>query len=156
MGVTGDKVRGRYTYNYVKEDDVWKIQHHHSSVMPEGIDPGQPIAEDGVRALFGLWNDALATGDPKRVASRYARAGVLLPTVSDTPRTDFAAIEDYFANFLKLEPSGEILDSHVTIGTNWCQDVGIYEVSTRQAKTRGDRPRGGNQSHLGRMTSEAS
>ena len=129
MGATGDKVKARYSYNYVKEDGVWKIQHHHSSVMPEGMDMGQPITESEVRDLFQLWNGALATLDPKKVASRYARAGVLLPTVSDTPRTNFQSIEDYFVNFLKLKPQGEILESHVTIGKNWCQDVGIYEVS---------------------------
>jgi len=28
---------------------------------------------------------------------------VLLPTVSNTPRTDFAGIEDYFTSFLKLK-----------------------------------------------------
>ena len=96
--------------------------------MPEEIAMGKPITEDEVRSLFSLWNNALATEDPKQVAARYAKAGVLLPTVSDVPRTDFASIEDYFVNFLKLKPQGEILDSHVTIGHNWCQDAGIYEV----------------------------
>ena len=41
MGATGDVVKARYTYNYVKEDGIWKIQHHHSSVMPEEIAIGQ-------------------------------------------------------------------------------------------------------------------
>jgi len=129
MGATGDKVKARYTYNYVQEDGVWKIQHHHSSVMPEEIAMGKPITEGEVRGLFSLWNNALATLDPKKVASRYATKGVLLPTVSDTPRTDFESIEDYFVHFLKLKPQGEILESHVTIGMNWCQDVGIYEFT---------------------------
>jgi len=130
MGATGDKVKARYTYNYIQEDGIWKIQHHHSSVMPEEIAMGKPITEDEVRGLFSLWNNALATLEPKKVAARYAKKGVLLPTVSDTPRTDFESIEDYFVNFLKLKPQGEILESHVTIGNNWCQDVGIYEVRT--------------------------
>ena len=128
MGATGDVVKARYSFNYVQENGQWKIQHHHSSVMPEEIAMGKPITEDEVRSLFSLWNNALATEDPKQVAARYAKAGVLLPTVSDVPRTDFASIEDYFVNFLKLKPQGEILDSHVTIGHNWCQDAGIYEV----------------------------
>ena len=97
--------------------------------MPEEIAMGKAITEDEVRSLFGLWNDALLTLDPKKVADRYAKGGVLLPTVSDVPRTDYAGIEDYFVHFLKLKPKGEILESHVTIGNNWCQDVGIYEVS---------------------------
>ena len=129
MGTTGEKVRARYTYNYVQEDGIWKIQHHHSSVMPEEIALGKRITEEQVRGLFSLWNNALATLDPKSVASRYSKKGVLLPTVSDTPRTDFASIEDYFVNFLKLKPQGEILESYVTIGHNWCQDAGVYEFT---------------------------
>ena len=129
MGATGDKVKARYSFNYVKENGIWKIQHHHSSVMPEEIAMGKPISDDEVRGLFSLWNNALATLDPKKVANRYSKTGVLLPTVSDTPRTDYASIEDYFTNFLKLKPQGEILESHVTVGKNWCSDVGIYEFN---------------------------
>jgi hypothetical protein len=39
------------------------------------------ITKEDVRALFGLWNDALATGDSSVVASRYAQGATLLPTV---------------------------------------------------------------------------
>ena len=127
MGATGDKVKARYTYLYVQEDGIWKIQHHHSSVMPEEIAMGKAITEDEVRGLFNLWNDALATLEPKKVAWRYAKQAVLLPTVSDVPRTDFASIEDYFTNFLKLKPQGEILESNVVIGHNWAQDCGKFD-----------------------------
>ena len=89
--------------------------------MPEEIAMGKPLDDDEVRSLFHLWNDALATLDPKKVASRYSKSGVLLPTVSDTPRTNFNEIEDYFVNFLKLKPQGKILESYVTKGNNWCQ-----------------------------------
>jgi hypothetical protein len=37
-----------------------------------------------VRSLFTLWNDALATGDSRIVAGRYANGATLLPTVSRT------------------------------------------------------------------------
>jgi len=127
MGATGDKVKARYTFVYTYEDDEWKIAHHHSSMMPEEVTVGPVLAKEEVQSLFSLWNDALATGDPAKVAKRYSREGVLLPTVSDVPRTNFAAIEDYFTNFLKLEPQGTILESNVISGTNWCQDAGIYE-----------------------------
>ena len=126
MGTTGDKVKARYTYLYVRENDEWKIQHHHSSVMPEEVVAAgqEDITVDEVKGLFSLWNDALATLDPKKVADRYAKKGVLLPTVSDVPRTDYEGIEDYFTNFLKLEPQGEILESNVVKGVNWAQDCG--------------------------------
>jgi len=129
MGATGDKVKARYSYVYVYEGNQWKISHHHSSVMPEGIDIATPIKKEEVQNLFHLWNDALATGDSKLVASRYASNGVLLPTVSDIPRDDNAKIVNYFDAFLQKKPQGEILESFVTIGTNWCQDVGIYEFT---------------------------
>jgi uncharacterized protein (TIGR02246 family) len=129
MGDTGDKVKGRYSFIYVYEGNQWKISHHHSSVMPEGIDIATPIKKEEVQNLFHLWNDALATGDSSLVASRYAAKGVLLPTVSDIPRDDAAKITNYFDAFLLRKPQGEILESFVTIGTNWCQDVGIYEFT---------------------------
>jgi len=139
MGASGKKVKGRYSFVYVEEDGEWKISHHHSSVMPEGIVIGEKITKDEVRSLFGLWNDALATKDPKKVADRYSSQGVLLPTVSDIPRVDRAGIEDYFTNFLKLEPQGEILDGNIIIGTNWAQDAGIYEftMGATGAKVKG-------------------
>merc|ERR1712127_698341 len=108
-------------------------------VMPEGIVSAEPITETEVRSLFNLWNDALATKDPVQVAKRYSKAGVLLPTVSDVPRTDHPGIVDYFANFLKGEPQGEILSGDILVGTNWAQDAGIYEftMGTTGAKVKG-------------------
>lgn len=129
MGASGKKVKGRYTFVYVYEDGEWKINHHHSSVMPEGIVTAEPITEKEVRSLFGLWNDALASKDPTKVADRYSKNGVLLPTVSDVPRTDYPGIVDYFTNFIKLQPQGEIESGNIIIGTNWAQDAGIYEAS---------------------------
>jgi uncharacterized protein (TIGR02246 family) len=129
MGNNGAKVKARYTFVYVYEKGQWKIAHHHSSVLPEGIDVGSPISEDEVKNLFYLWNDALATLDSDLVAKRYAKNAVLLPTVSDTPRTSNETIKQYFDVFLKRKPQGVILESNVHIGTNWCQDAGIYEFT---------------------------
>lgn len=74
------------------------------NAMPEKPSEGQ------IRSLFYLWNDALATGDSRIVAKRYASNTMLLPTVSDTPRCDFDSIKDYFDDFLALKPQGIILD----------------------------------------------
>merc|ERR1712157_375698 len=139
MGASGKKVKGRYSFIYVKEDGEWKISHHHSSMMPEGVVSAEPITKEEVQGLFKLWNDALATNDPEKVADRYSNFGVLLPTVSDTPRTDYPGIVDYFTNFLKLKPQGEILESDVIVGTNWAQDAGIYEftMGATGAKVKG-------------------
>jgi len=126
MGVDKSTVKGRYSFIYVFEDGEWKISHHHSSVMPEGVLPS-PITKKGVQKLFGLWNDALATNDPDAVAARYSKNAVLLPTVSDKPRDSYALIKDYFVAFLKKKPEGKILESFVKVGVNWCEDSGIYE-----------------------------
>jgi len=130
LGTTGAKVKARYSFIYINENGEWKIAHHHSSAMPEGIVPkGEPITEGEVKGLFSLWNNALATLNPDEVAKRYSSKPVLLPTVSDVPRTDYDTIKDYFVNFLQLKPQGEIVESHVTIGNNWCQDAGVYEFT---------------------------
>jgi hypothetical protein len=56
-----------------------------------------------------------------------SKDAVLLPTVSDTPRTERALIKDYFDTFLKKKPQGTILDGKITIGANWAQDCSIHE-----------------------------
>lgn len=76
MGATGAKVKARYTFLYKYEDGQWKIAHHHSSQMPEEVEPKKKanvLSDQEVRGLFNLWNDALATLDPKKVAARYAK-----------------------------------------------------------------------------------
>jgi len=89
----------------------------------------ETISKEDARGLFHLWNDALATLDSDKVASRYAKETVLLSTVSDITRTDYAGLKDYFDNFLLLKPQGVIRESYVTTGDNWCKDVGTYEFT---------------------------
>jgi hypothetical protein len=61
-----------------KEDKVQTSSSTSSSSTAKKSD----ITPEQVRNLFGLWNDALATGDSRIVASRYAPGATLLPTVS--------------------------------------------------------------------------
>lgn len=144
LRTTGRKVKARYTFLYVYEDNEWKISHQHSSVMPESI-PKRPeqITKKEVRELFNLWNDALATLNADNVAKRFSKDGVLLPTISDVPRTDYESIKDYFEVFIQVKPQGKILESNVYVGHNFAQDAGIYEFTltdpdntTRQVKAR--------------------
>jgi uncharacterized protein (TIGR02246 family) len=133
MGATNKKVKARYSFVYVYEDNQWKILHHHSSQMPEEVTPNDApkLTADQVGNLFHLWNDALDTLDAKTVANRYTKKAVLLPTVSDVARTTPESIQDYFESFLQSKPQGKILESHVEFGPNWGKDVGIYEFTLR-------------------------
>lgn len=86
----------------------------------------QPVDEKTITALFDRWNDALKTLDPAKVAANYAPDAVLLPTVSNMPRSTPAEINDYFVKFLKIQPQGVIDTRFVKIGCNVAQDVGTY------------------------------
>lgn len=91
----------------------------------------QPTDDKQIAALFDRWNDSLRTLDPDQVVANYASDGVLLPTVSDTPRTNPAEIRDYFVKFLKSTPQGQIDRRIIKIGCNVAQDVGTYTFTLK-------------------------
>ena len=87
------------------------------------------MSDKEVNEFFNLWNDALATLDPDKVAKRFAKDPILLPTISDTPGTDYDSIRAYFAIFLKRKPQGVLEYSKVIKGDDWALDAGIYEFT---------------------------
>lgn len=90
-------------------------------------------SDDQIKALFADWNAALATGDPEKVADRYAPNAVLLPTVSNQVRSTRAEIVDYFVKFLQSKPSGTILDSHIAVlNADDAIDAGTYRFALTQ------------------------
>ena len=82
--------------------------------------------EKTIAGLFDRWNASLKTLEPAKVTANYATDAVLLPTVSNTPRTNHAEINDYFVKFLKIQPQGTIDKRFIKIGCNVAQDVGTY------------------------------
>ncbi|WP_405949612.1 SgcJ/EcaC family oxidoreductase [Streptomyces prunicolor] len=89
-----------------------------------------------IAALFDGWNAALQTGDPKKVANRYASDAVLLPTVSNKIRTDRAEIVDYFEHFLPNKPVGKKVETIVNVlDSNSAIDTGIYEFTLTDPKS---------------------
>jgi uncharacterized protein (TIGR02246 family) len=83
--------------------------------------------EAEIAALFDRWNETLQTGDPHDVALLYAEDGVLLPTVSNKPRTNRAEMADYFEHFQQLQPKGAINEQHIDIlDENSAINSGIY------------------------------
>ena len=77
--------------------------------------------------LFTQWNDALKTGEPKQVAALYEWDATLLPTISNQVRHNHQEIEDYFEQFLELEPQGEILESNIRRFGDIAINSGVYE-----------------------------
>lgn len=79
-----------------------------------------------VEKLFDHWNAALQTREPQTIAALYADNAVLLPTLSNMPRTNHKELEDYFSYFVKKHPSGKIESHVIRTGCNWASDTGIY------------------------------
>lgn len=93
------------------------------------------VTKQEVQGLFTRWNQSLATLKPANVVANYSDDAVLLPTVSNTPRTNHAEINDYFVHFLQKKPQGVINKSVVKIGCNEATDVGVYTFTLRDPKT---------------------
>jgi len=87
----------------------------------------QPTTKKLAEELFNKWNAALQTGNARKVAALYAEDAVLLPTVSNLPRTTTAEIEDYFVHFLEKKPYGIIKQRNIKQGCNKLTDAGIYD-----------------------------
>jgi hypothetical protein len=83
---------------------------------------GDAAAQAEIRALFLLWNDALATGDARIVTARYAEDAVLFPVDSDIPRMDRDSIRAYYDTFLRKRPQVFQIKSQLRIGKGWAQD----------------------------------
>lgn len=94
-----------------------------------------PITEAQVGGLFERWNASLLTKNPDKVLANYAPDGVLLPTVSNQPRTTPEEIRNYFVKFLESGPQGSVDRRIIKIGCNVAQDVGIYTFKFKDGKT---------------------
>ena len=64
----------------------------------------------------------------------YAPDAVLLPTVSNTPRTTHEAIRDDFVHFLAKKPQGKIDFRIIKIGCNSASDTGLYTFTLHDPK----------------------
>ena len=69
----------------------------------------------------------------KRI-DQEAPDAVLLPTVSNKPRTTPSEIRDYFVHFMAGKPSGSIDHSYIKIGCNTVQNVGTYTFKFANGK----------------------
>lgn len=94
--------------------------------------PQREASRREIADLFNTWNAALQTGDPKKVASLYAKNATLLPTLSSEVRQSPDAIEDYFEDFLKLKPRGSIIHQNVSLYDHIAINSGVYAFKLEQ------------------------
>ncbi|MFM9977790.1 MAG: SgcJ/EcaC family oxidoreductase [Sphingomonadaceae bacterium] len=92
-----------------------------------------PVTAAAVESQFETFNNAWATKNPDTVTALFTPDAVLLPTVSNTPRTDPAGIRDYFVGFLQGAPIGTINSSTIKLGCNKATRVGTWTVSLADA-----------------------
>jgi uncharacterized protein (TIGR02246 family) len=81
---------------------------------------------DKIRSLFDEWNEALKTGDAKKVTNLYDTDAILLPTVSNKVRHNHKEIEDYFIHFLSNNPVGKIVEANIRIFDSLAINSGVY------------------------------
>lgn len=84
------------------------------------------MSENEITALFNEWNNALQTGNPRKVAALYETNGILVPTVSNKVRHNPEEIEDYFVHFLAKGPAGKIDEANVRIFGQLAINSGAY------------------------------
>lgn len=97
-----------------------------TSSVTTNNNPCKATTEAEIAGLFDRWNNALQTGDSKKVVANYATKSILLPTVSNKPRYSAAEKEDYFNHFLALKPAGKVTQRHIQVGCNTAFDAGLY------------------------------
>ena len=98
-----------------------------------------PIDAPAVAELFDRWNGALRSGDPAQVSALYSADALLLPTLSNEPRTTPAGIRDYFTGFLAGGPQGHIDSRSLQLGCNEAMAAGTYSfrfADGRQVRAR--------------------
>lgn len=84
-----------------------------------------------IERQFTNFNAAWATKDPDKVATLFTRDAVLLPTVSNLPRTSPDGVRDYFVTFLKKGPSARIDTSTIKLDCNTASRVGLWTVTLK-------------------------
>lgn len=104
------------------------IVHAKSPAKAQGMTCA-PVTTAAVESQFKIFNDAWATKNPDTVTALFAKDGVLLATVSNTPRTTPDAIKDYFVSFLKGDPVGTINTSTIKLGCNVAYRMGTWTVA---------------------------
>jgi len=101
--------------------EKYMVKKSEQTPLPESVE--QEIAKQN----FTSWNDALKTGDLKKVAALYSNDATFLPTVSGEFKKGQIGAEKYFKLFLKKNPSGEIIQEKIQFLATGCYlHTGMY------------------------------
>ena len=79
-----------------------------------------------IAELFERWEKSLSTKDQEVVAGNYDDDAILLPTLSNFPRTTHEEIREYFEEFLEKSPHAVIDTRKIKLLCNNAYDVGTY------------------------------
>lgn len=91
------------------------------------------IAEEN----FKNWNDVLKAEDAKKVSELYSPDATFLPTLSGEFKKEQMSIEEYFQNFLKKHPVGEIINEEVqTLSPKSYLHSGLYNFELDEGEGR--------------------
>lgn len=105
-----------------------------SGLPLHAAEPCVTLDNKAVASLFDEWNFTLSSLDAHQVTQRYWPNAVLLPTVSNTPRTSPETITDYFEHFLVKRPRGHIDSRTIQSSCNMAVDMGTYTFSLMDDK----------------------
>ena len=90
---------------------------------------------NNISSLFEVWNNALQTGDPNKVAELYEPNAILLPTVSNKVRHNHEEIADYFVHFLAKGPEGKVDESNVRTFGDIAINSGVYTFTFKDGSS---------------------
>lgn len=93
------------------------------------------VTERDIEGQFLRFSEAWATGDPDVVTALFTAKPVLLPTVSNQPKTTPEAVRDYFVAFLRNRPVARIDSSTIEIDCETASRVGTWTISLTEAGT---------------------
>lgn len=86
------------------------------------------IMKNIARQNFDMWNKALLTRDPQKVAELYTADSTFHPTVLGEFRKGHEGAKSYFHHFLEKNPSGKIIQDEVQVLSPDCYlHSGMYD-----------------------------
>lgn len=94
------------------------------------------VTTSDIEGRFEGFNQSWATLDPDAVTALFTAEPVLLPTVSNQPRTTPAGVRDYFVAFLKLKPVARIDTSTTEVDCGTASRVGTWTVAVTDPVVR--------------------